>query len=59
MRGRREYTVRPARGLFEIAGTRVVVGPLLEATRNIVTGEKIARYLSAELRDRIRRTGVA
>lgn len=36
----------------------MLVGPLLETTRNLVTGEKIARYLSAELRDRIRRTGV-
>jgi hypothetical protein len=38
-------------------GTRVIVGPLLEATKNLVTGEKVARYLSAELRDRIRRSG--
>ncbi len=59
VRGQRQYTIRPARGLFTATGTRVVVGPLLEATRNIVTGEKIARYLSAELRDRIRRTGVS
>jgi hypothetical protein len=33
-------------------------GPLLEATKKLVTGEKLARYLSAELRDRIRNTGV-
>lgn len=58
VRGRREYVVRPVRGLLVAAGTRVMVGPLLDATRNIVTGDKIARYLSAELRDRIRRTGV-
>jgi hypothetical protein len=58
VRGRREYEIRPVSGLLEASGTRVVVGPLLEATRNLVTGEKIARYLSAELRDRIRRTGV-
>jgi hypothetical protein len=38
-------------------GTRIVVGPLLDATRKVVTGEKIGRYLSAELRDRIRSTG--
>ena len=57
-RGRREYTIRPVRGRLATGGTRVVVGPLLEATKNLVTGEKIARYLSAELRDRIRRTGV-
>jgi len=58
VRGRREYVIRPVRGLLTAAGTRVMVGPLLDATRNIVTGDKIARYLSAELRDRIRRTGV-
>jgi hypothetical protein len=58
VRGRREYEIRPVAGLLEASGTRVVVGPLLEATRNLVTGEKIARYLSAELRDRIRRSGV-
>jgi hypothetical protein len=58
VRGRREYEIRPVAGLLAASGTRVVVGPLLEATRNLVTGEKIARYLSAELRDRIRRSGV-
>ncbi len=57
-RGDRNYTVRPLRGLMATVGTRVVVGPLLNATRNIVTGEKLQRYLSAELRDRIRNTGV-
>ena len=58
VRGRPDYAIRPVRGLLAAAGTRVVVGPLLEATRSLVTGEKIARYLSAELRDRIRGTGV-
>jgi hypothetical protein len=36
----------------------VIVGPLLEATRTIVTGDKLQRYLSEELRDRIRTSGV-
>jgi hypothetical protein len=58
VRGRREYEILPVAGLLEASGTRVVVGPLLEATRNLVTGDKIARYLSAELRDRIRTSGV-
>ncbi|MFM7519957.1 MAG: ATP-binding protein [Planctomycetota bacterium] len=58
-RGKRQYTIRPVRGRLAPPGTRVVVGPLLEATKNLVTGEKIARYLSAELRDRIRSTGAA
>jgi hypothetical protein len=56
-RGKRNYTVRPARGRLATAGTRVAVGPLLPATRSIVTGEKLQRYLSEELRDRIRNTG--
>ncbi|MFM8433896.1 MAG: ATP-binding protein [Planctomycetia bacterium] len=59
VRGGRQYEIRPVRGRLPAAGTRVVVGPLLESTKNLVTGEKIARYLSAELRDRIRLTGVA
>ncbi len=59
VRGERHYDVRPVRGRIATGGTRVVVGPLLEATKNLVTGEKVARYLSAELRDRIRRSGVA
>jgi hypothetical protein len=59
VRGQQEYEIRPVKGRLASVGTRVVVGPLLEATKNLVTGEKIARYLSAELRDRIRATGVA
>ena len=58
VRGERHYAIRPVRGRLAIQGTRVLVGPLLETTKSLVTGEKIARYLSAELRDRIRRTGV-
>lgn len=57
-RGGRTYSIRPVRGQLPTGGTRVIVGPLLEATRKLVTGDKLARYLSAELRDRIRKTGV-
>lgn len=57
-RGGRTYTIRPVRGQLPTGGTRVIVGPLIEATKKLVTGEKVARYLSAELRDRIRNTGV-
>jgi hypothetical protein len=56
-RGNRTYTVRPVRGQLAAGGTRVSVGPLLPTTRNIVTGEKLQRFLSEELRDRIRNTG--
>ena len=58
VRGQRQYAIRPVRGRLAVRGTRVVVGPLLDTTKHLVTGEKIARYLSAELRDRIRTTGV-
>ena len=59
LRGEPAYTVRPVRGeLPGGRGTRVVVGPLLDVTRSILTGEKLQRYLSAELRNRICNTGV-
>jgi hypothetical protein len=58
IRGKKRYEVRPVRGRLAVEGTRVVVGPLLEATRKLVTGDKIGRYLAAELRDRIRSSGV-
>ena len=57
IRGQRQYAIRPVRSRIVAEGTRIVVGPLLESTRKLVTGDKIARYLSAELRDRIRSTG--
>jgi hypothetical protein len=53
-RGARTYAIRPVRGQLSTGGTRVTVGPLLPATRTIVTGDKLQRYLSEELRDRIR-----
>lgn len=57
--GNHRYDVRPMRGRLDTGGARIVVGPLLDTTRKIVTGEKLQRYLSAELRDRIRSTGVS
>jgi histidine kinase/DNA gyrase B/HSP90-like ATPase len=58
-RGQRTYAVAPLRGELPLAGCEVTVSRLHAATRNLVTGEKIQRYLAAELRDRIRATGVA
>jgi hypothetical protein len=43
---------------FGLGGTSLIVSPLLDSTRNTLTGDKLQRYLSAELRDRIRSTGV-
>ena len=51
------YTVAPRRALFAERGTEVKIGPLLDGIRTL-SGEKIQWYLAAELRDRIRQSGV-
>ena len=51
------YSVAPRRMLFGDGGTEVRIAPLLEGVRTL-SGEKIQWYLAAELRDRIRQTGV-
>jgi hypothetical protein len=51
------YSVNPRRALFGEGGTEVRIAPLLEGVRSL-SGEKIQWYLAAELRDRIRQTGV-
>jgi hypothetical protein len=56
--GQKNYVIRPVRGGLALGGTRVIVGPLFDAARKVVTGEKLVRYLAAELRDRIRTSGV-
>jgi hypothetical protein len=43
--------------LFGDGGTEVRIAPLLDGIRSL-SGEKIQWYLAAELRDRIRSTGV-
>src|SRR5262249_1426480 len=56
-RGDPSYAVAPRRSLFGDGGTEVRIAPLLEGIRSL-SGEKIQWYLAAELRDRIRQTGV-
>src|SRR5262245_28740077 len=51
------YTVTPRRTLFGERGTEVRISPLLDGVRTL-SGEKMQWYLAAELRDRIRQTGV-
>ena len=51
------YSVSPKRMLFGDGGTEVRISPLLDGVRTL-SGEKIQWYLAAELRDRIRQTGV-
>jgi hypothetical protein len=51
------YAVKAKRALFTEPGTQLRIGKLLEGIRSI-SGEKIQWYLAAELRDRIRNSGV-
>jgi Histidine kinase-, DNA gyrase B-, and HSP90-like ATPase len=51
------YSIAPKRLLFGESGTEVRIAPLLDGVRAL-SGEKIQWYLAAELRDRIRQTGV-
>ena len=52
-----EYEVSTRRTLAPIPGTELRVYPLLAGIRQL-TGDRIQRYLAAELRDRIRNSGV-
>ena len=56
-RGDPGYAVSRRRVLFAERGTELRIAPLLEGIRGL-SGEKIQWYLAAELRDRIRATGV-
>lgn len=51
------YAVKPKRTLFTEPGTQLRINRLLDGIRSL-SGEKIQWYLAAELRDRIRHTGV-
>ena len=51
------YSIAPKRSLLGEGGTEVRISPLLDGVRTL-SGEKIQWYLAAELRDRIRQTGV-
>lgn len=51
------YAVKPKRSLLIEPGTQLRIARLLDGIRSL-SGEKIQWYLAAELRDRIRHTGV-
>ena len=51
------YAVKAKRALFSEPGTHLRIANLLDGIRSL-SGEKIQWYLAAELRDRIRHTGV-
>lgn len=56
-KGDPSYSVSIKRTLFGESGTEVRIAPLLDGVRAL-SGEKIQWYLAAELRDRIRQTGI-
>jgi hypothetical protein len=51
------YSIHVRKSLFSNPGTELLIHPLLPGLRQ-VSGEKIQNYLAAELRDRIRKSGV-
>ena len=57
-RGDEGYDVRVSRALLAESGTTLDIRPLLPGVR-LFNGEKLNWYLAAELRDRIRQTGVS
>lgn len=56
-KGDPSYAVKAKRSLFSEPGTHLRIANLLDGIRSL-SGEKIQWYLAAELRDRIRHTGV-
>jgi Histidine kinase-, DNA gyrase B-, and HSP90-like ATPase len=56
-KGDPSYSVSLRHTLFSESGTEVRIAPLLDGVRAL-SGEKIQWYLAAELRDRIRQTGI-
>ena len=51
------YSIAARKALFAHKGTELLIRPLLPGLRQL-SGEKIQNYLAAELRDRIRKSGV-
>ncbi|MDC0936991.1 ATP-binding protein, partial [Pirellulales bacterium] len=56
-RGDPTYSVRPLRRLIASPGVELTISPLLPGIRGF-SGEKLQAFLAAELRDRIRNSGV-
>lgn len=56
-KGEPGYAVIPRPRLLPVKGTQLTISHLLSGIRTL-NGEKIQRYLSSELRDRIRHSGV-
>lgn len=53
-KGLRTFEQRRVRGKLAFPGAEVTILGLNDTTRNLLTGEKLGRYLASDLRDRIR-----
>jgi hypothetical protein len=51
VRGQQEYEIRPVKGRLATVGTRVVVGPLLDATKNLVADPVARRQMRVTPRE--------
>jgi hypothetical protein len=58
-RGSPNFRTTRSRKLLLAGGTEVLVENLHESTRKHLSGEKIQKYLAAELRDRLKKTGIS
>ena len=57
--GAQSYSITAVPGsMVHKGGVKVTIGPLHPTTRNILTGDRLDKYLASELRDRIKQTGV-
>lgn len=56
-KGKPGYSIMPRAHLLPMKGVQLIIAPLLAGIRSL-SGEKIQLYLAAELRDRIRHSGV-
>lgn len=56
-KGKSGYSIMPRAHLLPMKGAQLIIAPLLAGIRSL-SGEKIQLYLAAELRDRIRHSGV-
>lgn len=57
-RGSPSFRVTRSRKLLSAGGTEVLIENLHESNRKHLSGEKIQKYLAAELRDRLKKTGI-
>ncbi len=58
-RGSPSFRTTRSRKLLSSGGTEVLIENIHESTRKHLSGEKIQKYLAAELRDRLKKSGIS